>query len=60
MLDFEEARRQRDTIALMCAGAPSQYAKAADPAALMRQQSVKVGLGSRQQRVEPPTGWAPP
>lgn len=59
-LDFEEARRLRDRIALIRGGASAAEAAAADTAGLDRQQPGRMGLGSSQQRVTPPSGWTPP
>lgn len=59
-LDFETARRLRDRIALMRGGASAKAAEATDLSGLMRQQPGKMGLGTNQQRVEPPVGWKPP
>jgi hypothetical protein len=59
-LDFEEARRLRDRIGLMRGGATAEEAAAADLSAMTRQQPGAMGLGTSQQRVEPPPGWTPP
>jgi hypothetical protein len=59
-LDFEEARRLRDLIALVRAGASLAEAEAADTAGLKRQQPGAMGLGTSQQKVTPPAGWTPP
>jgi len=59
-LDFEEARRLRDRIALIRGGAPIDQAKAADTDGLTRQQPGAMGLGTSQQKVTPPPGWTPP
>jgi hypothetical protein len=59
-MDFEEARRLRDRIALLRDGADADLAAAADASGLTRQQPGAMGLGSSQQRVSPPAGWAPP
>ena len=59
-LDFEEARRLRDRIALIRGGADRAVADRADTAGLARQQPGAMGLGTSQSRVEPPPGWTPP
>lgn len=59
-LDFEGARKLRDRISLMHAGAdPDEAARAAD-VGLTRQKLGAMGLGSSRQSVEPPEGWKPP
>ncbi len=59
-LDFEEARRLRDRINLMRGGATAAQAARADTSGTMRQRPGAMGLGTSQQRVEPPPGWTPP
>jgi hypothetical protein len=59
-LDYEEARRLRDLIALVRGGASLDEAAAADTAGLKRQQPGAMGLGTSQQKVSPPAGWTPP
>ena len=59
-LDFEEAQRLRDRISLMRGGATSAEAEQADVSGLIRQSPGAMGLGTSQQRVEPPIGWKPP
>ena len=59
-LDFEEARRLRDRIALIRGGATPAEAEAADLSGLARQKPGAMGLGTSQQRVDPPAGWKPP
>jgi hypothetical protein len=59
-LDFEEAKRLRDKISLMRGGATSAEAEGADTFGLSRQRPGAMGLGTSQQRVEPPIGWKPP
>jgi hypothetical protein len=59
-LDYEEARRLRDLIALVRGGASLDEAAAADTAGLKRQQPGAMGLGTSQQKVTPPAGWKPP
>jgi len=59
-LDYEEARRLRDRIALIRGGASLDEAEAADTAGLKRQQPGAMGLGTSQQKVTPPPGWTPP
>jgi hypothetical protein len=59
-LDFEEAKRLRDRISLMRGGATAGEAEAAETSGLARQRPGAMGLGTSQQRVEPPAGWKPP
>jgi hypothetical protein len=59
-MDFEEARRLRDRIALIRGGASRQEAERADSSGLDRQQPGRMGLGTSQQRVSPPEGWTRP
>lgn len=59
-MDFDEARRLRDRIGLMRGGASAAEAERADTAGLTRQQPGRMGLGTSQQRAEPPPGWTPP
>jgi hypothetical protein len=59
-LDFEEAKRLRDRISLMRGGATAAEAEQADAAGLTRQRAGAMGLGTSQQRVQPPPGWKPP
>lgn len=59
-LDFEEARRCRDMIALMRGGASEAEARQADTSGLVRQQPGAMGLGTSQRQVKPPPGWRPP
>jgi len=59
-LDYEEARRLRDLIALVRGGASLAEAEAADTAGLKRQQPGAMGLGTSQQKVSPPSGRKPP
>ncbi len=59
-LDYEEARRLRDVIALVRGGASIEEAEAADTAALTRQRPGAMGLGTSQNRPTPPLGWKPP
>ena len=59
-LDFEEARRLRDQITLIRGGATAADAEAADLSGVTRQRPGAMGLGTSQQRVEPPAGWKPP
>ncbi|HEX8240283.1 MAG TPA: UvrB/UvrC motif-containing protein [Allosphingosinicella sp.] len=59
-MDFEEAKRLRDRIALIRGGASRQEAESADTSGLTRQQPGRMGLGTSQQRVTPPKGWTPP
>ena len=59
-LDFEEARRLRDRIALIRGGASIDQAEAADTAGLQRQKPGAMGLGTSQQKITPPPGWTPP
>jgi hypothetical protein len=59
-LDFEEASRLRDRIALIRGGASIEEAEGADTTGLKRQQPGAMGLGTSQQKVTPPPGWKPP
>ena len=59
-LDFEEARRLRDRIALVRGGASHDAAAMADTIGLDRQRPGAMGLGTSQHRVTPPAGWKPP
>jgi hypothetical protein len=59
-LDFEEAKRLRDRINLMRGGATAAEAAEADVSGLMRQQPGAMGLGTSQQKMDPPPGWTPP
>ncbi len=59
-LDFEKAKQLRDRINLMRGGATAREAEQADAAELARQRPGAMGLGTSQQRVEPPPGWRPP
>ena len=59
-LDFEEAKRLRDQLALLRGGASAEDAAAADTSGLIRQQPGRMGLGTSQQRMSPPPGWTPP
>jgi len=59
-LDFEEARRLRDRIALIRNGASAEDAAAADLSDTLRQRPGAMGLGSGRGRPEPPAGWTPP
>lgn len=59
-LDYEEAKRCRDRIALLRGGASAQGAAEADDAGLERQKPGAMGLGTSQQRMTPPPGWKPP
>ena len=59
-LDFEEAKRLRDRINLMRGGATASEAEQADVSGLMRQRPGAMGLGTSQQRMQPPPGWEPP
>lgn len=57
--DYEEAARLRDRISLIRAASGTANL-AFDAAGLTRQQPGKMGLGTSQQRVTPPSGWTPP
>lgn len=59
-LDYETAGRLRDRINLMRGGASAAEAAAADVSGLSRQRPGAMGLGTSQQRVEPPADWTPP
>jgi hypothetical protein len=55
--DFEAAGALRDRIhTLRNGGMPIS----ADLAGIKRQQPGAMGLGTSQQRAEPPPGWSPP
>lgn len=56
-LDFEEARRLRDRIALMRAGAETLDV---DTSTLIRQQPGAMGIGSSRGRPVRPDGWTTP
>ena len=56
-LDFEEARRLRDRIALVRMGAENA---GADMSGLIRQQPGAMGIGSSVPKPERPPGWVPP
>jgi hypothetical protein len=58
-LDFEEARRLRDVIALVRAGATLAEAEAGGTG-LTRQRPGAMGLGTSQQKTAPPPDWTPP
>ena len=59
-MDFEEAKRLRDRIALIRGGASTEDAELADTSGLTRQTPGQMGLGTSQQRMTPPPGWKPP
>ncbi|MEG3177455.1 UvrB/UvrC motif-containing protein [Sphingomonas sp. RB3P16] len=59
-LDFEQARRLRDRLALLRGGASVEAAEAAETEGLLRQQPGAMGLGTSQQRMTPPPGWKKP
>ncbi|MFL9841638.1 UvrB/UvrC motif-containing protein [Sphingomonas sp. ST-64] len=59
-MDFEEARRLRDRIALLRGGADSADAAAADTDGLTRQQPGAMGLGTSRARLSRPADWTPP
>lgn len=59
-LDFEEARRLRDRIALIRGGVDRATAALTDTAGLARQQPGAMGLGTSRSHVEQPPGWTPP
>lgn len=59
-LDFEQARRLRDTLALLRGGASVEDAERAETVGLTRQQPGAMGLGTSQQRTTPPPGWKKP
>lgn len=59
-LDFEEARRLRDRLALLRGGASVQAAETADTEGLVRQRPGAMGLGTSQQCMTPPPGWVKP
>lgn len=59
-LDYEEARRLRDLIALLRGGASRDEAERADTAGLVRQQPGAMGIGTSQSRPVRPENWVPP
>ena len=59
-LDFEQARRLRDQLALLRGGASAAEAAEAETVGLIRQQPGAMGLGTSQQRMTPPPGWKKP
>ena len=59
-MDFEEAQRLRDMIALVSGGAQASDVAANKAAGVSRQRPGAMGLGTGQPRVEPPRGWRPP
>jgi hypothetical protein len=59
-MDFETASRLRDQIVLMRGGATAEDAADAATAALTRQKSGAMGLGTSQVRMTPPEGWQKP
>lgn len=59
-LDFEQARRLRDRLALLRGGASATEAAEAETVGLIRQQPGAMGLGTSQQRMTPPPGWKKP
>ena len=59
-MDFEEAGRLRDRISLIRGGADLEEADEIDTTGLERQQPGRMGLGTSQQRMNPPPGWKPP
>ncbi len=56
-LNFEEARRLRDRIALLRMDAADAEV---DTSGLMRQQPGAMGIGSDRARPARPHGWTPP
>ena len=59
-LDFEEAKRCRDKIAMIRGGASPDDAELVDFEGLERQKPGAMGLGTSQQRLTPPPGWKRP
>ena len=59
-LDFAEAKRCRDRIALLRGGATPDEAEQADFEGIKRQEPGAMGLGTSQQRMTPPPGWKRP
>lgn len=59
-LDFEEAKRCRDRIAMLRGGATPDEAARADFVGIERQEPGAMGLGTSQQRLTPPPGWKRP
>ncbi|WP_324808771.1 UvrB/UvrC motif-containing protein [Sphingomonas sp. LY29] len=59
-LDFEEAKRCRDKIAMIRGGATPAEVELADFEGIERQKPGAMGLGTSQQRTTPPPGWKRP
>ena len=59
-LDFEEAARLRNQLSLLRGGASLAGLDTIDTSGLERQAPGRMGLGTSQQRVDPPPGWRPP
>lgn len=59
-LDFEEAARLRNQLSLLRGGASPADVDGLDTSGLHRQEPGRMGLGTSQQRVDPPPGWKPP
>ena len=59
-LDFEEAKRLRDTISLMAGGASAESVSEARASGISRQRPGAMGLGTGQPRIIPPADWRPP
>lgn len=59
-LDFEQAKRLRDRIGLLRAGAAPEDAAAADTSGLLRQQPGNMGIGTSAAKPVRPNGWLPP
>ncbi|QNN66120.1 UvrB/UvrC motif-containing protein [Sphingomonas rhizophila] len=59
-LDFEEAKRCRDQIAILRGGATIDDLEQADFNGLERQKPGAMGLGTSQQKLKPPPGWKRP
>ena len=58
-MHFDEAARLRDMISLLRAGG-DQAESDINPEGLERQRPGAMGLGTSQQRMEPPPGWVRP
>lgn len=59
-LDFEEAARLRNQLSLLRGGASLADVDGLDTSGLDRQEPGRMGLGTSQQRVDPPPGWKRP
>jgi hypothetical protein len=59
-LDFEEASRIRDKISLLRSRQSVATDQEIDTSRLRRQAPGEMGLGTSDQTMTPPPGWAPP